>query len=99
MKEKTLQAKIIDYCKTNGIYLINVYGSGMTAKGAPDLIGCYNGVFLAIECKVGKNVLSPAQQIHKKRILEAGGVHLTPYTLEEFITELEAVRKWLIKNT
>ena len=32
MRESRLQSKIISYLKANGIYYVNTYGSGMTAK-------------------------------------------------------------------
>lgn len=91
MKESALQKSIIEWLRAKGAYVVNIYGSGMTAKGAPDLLVCYNGKFIAVECKVGNNDLSPAQNIHKNRILRAGGAHIVPYTLTEFIKSFEAV--------
>lgn len=55
MRESRLQSKIINYLKANGIYYVNTYGSGMTAKGVPDLLICLNGKFIAFECKVHDN--------------------------------------------
>ncbi len=89
MKESKLQRQIIDYLESIGAYTLNVYGSGMTGKGTPDLLVCYNGFFIAIETKVGRNVLSPAQRITRKRILSAGGIHIVPYSLEQFITDFK----------
>ena len=91
--EKDLQKKVIDYLKSKNIYHINIYGSGYTAKGAPDLIACVNGKFVAFELKVGSNTMQPDQIIHKRRIERSQGLHFTPYTLEEvkqIIKELEA---------
>ena len=47
--ETKLQDKAIKYLKDNGIYYINKYGDGRTAKGAPDLLVCINGRFVAFE--------------------------------------------------
>lgn len=89
--EKKLQDQCIKYLKDNGIYYINKFGDGRSAKGAPDLIICLNGNFVACELKVGSNDLQEDQKIHKLRIERSGGFHYTPRTLEEFIRVLEAL--------
>lgn len=91
MRESTLQSNIIDYLRGRGAFVVNIYGSGMTGKGVPDLLVCYDGKFIGVECKVGNNKLSPAQVIQRKRIIQAGGACIVPYTLEEFIDQFEAV--------
>lgn len=93
--ESNLQKKCIEYLKTKDIYYINKYGDGRSGLGAPDLLTCINGRFVAFELKVGNNERSNAQDIHKIRIERNGGRHYTPYTLEEFIecVEKEVKRK------
>ena len=83
--EKKLQDKAIRYLKAKGIYYLNLYGDGMSGKGKPDLIVCINGNFVAFELKVGYNDMQDDQKIHKLRIERSGGLHYSPYTLEEFI--------------
>ena len=85
MRETKLQKKCIDYLQSQGIYYINIYGSGRTAKGAPDIIACINGKFVAFELKVEDGVISPSQRIHEKNIRKSGGYHFYPRSLEEFI--------------
>jgi hypothetical protein len=87
--ESDLQKKCIKYLKDKDIYYINKYGDGRSGLGAPDLITCINGRFVAFELKVGNNTKSNAQEIHKIRIERNGGTHYTPYTLEEFIESVE----------
>ncbi len=87
--EKVLQDKAIDYLEKKGIYYINQFGNGWSAKGAPDLTVCIKGRFVAFELKVGLNEMSDAQKIHKLRIERSGGLHYAPYTLEEFIKIVE----------
>lgn len=87
--EKNLQDKCIEYLKAKKIYHINIHGGGWGAKGAPDLIACVNGRFIAFELKVGSNDMQADQIIHKRRIERSGGKHYTPYTLDEFIKILE----------
>ena len=87
--EKKLQDKAIDYLKEKKIYYINQFGNGWSAKGAPDLIVCIRGKFVAFELKVGENDLQDDQKIHRLRIRRSGGLHYAPYTLEEFISIVE----------
>lgn len=84
IKESNLQSKCIKYLKSKGIYYINKYGDGRSAKGAPDLYTCINGKFVVFETKVGKNDMRSDQKIHKIRIERSGGLHYVPYTLDEF---------------
>lgn len=91
--EKKLQDKCIDYLKSNGIYHINKFGDGWSAKGAPDLFACINGKFVAFELKVGENDLQDDQKIHRIRIRRSGGLHYSPYTLSEFISIVEDLSK------
>lgn len=87
--EKKLQDDCINYLKGNRIYYINKYGDGRSAKGAPDLIVCINGKFVAFELKVGSNDMQDDQKIHKLRIERSGGLHYSPYTLSEFKSIVE----------
>lgn len=85
MRESKLQQECVKYLKSKGIYYINLHGGGWGAKGAPDLITCINGKFIALELKVGDNDMQPDQRIHMKRIKANGGLHYCPRTLDEFI--------------
>lgn len=91
--ETNLQDKCIAYLKAKGIYHINKYGDGRTAKGAPDLYACINGKFVVFELKVGSNGMQADQKIHKIRIERSGGLHYTPYTFEEFKQIVEALNE------
>ena len=90
--ETKLQDKAIKYLKDNDIYHINKYGDGRSAKGAPDLYVCINGLFVCFELKVGANDMQDDQKIHKLRIERSKGLHFSPYTLEEFINIVEAIK-------
>lgn len=90
--EKKLQDKCIKYLKDHKIYYINEYGDGFSGKGKPDLITCINGRFVAFELKVGANDMQDDQKIHKIRIERSGGLHFSPYTLEEFIKIVEDIQ-------
>lgn len=89
--EKRLQDKCIAVLKEKGIYYLNLFGDGMSGKGKPDIIACINGRFVAFELKVGDNDMQEDQRVHKRRIERSGGLHYTPYTLEEFKKILEVL--------
>ena len=90
--EKKLQDNAIKYLKSQGIYHLNLFGDGWSGKGKPDLIACINGKFVAFELKVGSNDMQDDQKIHKLRIERSGGLHFSPYTLEEFIKIVEELK-------
>ena len=90
--EKKLQDKCIAYLKSKGIYYLNKYGDGRSGKGAPDLYTCINGRFVVFELKVGINDMQDDQKIHKLRIERSGGLHFTPYSLDEFIAIIEELK-------
>lgn len=92
MKESVLQKAIIDYCKAHGIYIVNIYGAGRCAKGVPDLILCVDGVFLAMECKVGKNRLQDDQVVNMRRILNSGGRWCCPRSIDDAVSAIEDVK-------
>ena len=90
--EKKLQDKAVEYLRGRGIYYLNLYGDGMSGKGKPDIIACIKGRFVAFELKVGANDMQDDQKIHKIRIERSGGLHYSPYTLEEFIKIVEDLK-------
>ena len=89
--EKKLQDKAISYLKGRGIYALNLFGDGWSGKGKPDLIVCLGGRFVAFELKVGENDLQDDQKLHRLWIERSGGLHFSPYTLEEFVNIVEGL--------
>ena len=81
--ETKLQKQVQKYLKSIGCYEFKVHGSAYMKAGIPDIICCYKGLFIGIETKVGRNKMSPLQEIHKKEIIEAGGIHILAYNLED----------------
>lgn len=93
-REKKLQDQCVKYLEKHDIYYVNVYGSGRSGKGAPDLLICLNGRFVGCELKVGTNDLQDDQKIHAIRIKRSGGIHIVPRTFEEFkktVKELQSL--------
>ncbi len=69
-KVKNSVRKILDRL---GIYHFMPPGMGLGRSGIPDIIGCYNGRFIAIECKAGKGQLTALQARELGSIKAAGG--------------------------
>jgi len=90
----TPEVKVKKQC----VALLNEYGayyffpvaSGYGRVGIPDIIACYNGLFLGIECKAGKNKPTALQEAEMLKIRNAGGSTLV--INEENINELQ---EWL----
>jgi hypothetical protein len=77
------------------IYHFSPPGMGLGRSGIPDIIACYNGKFLAIECKAGKNKPTPLQERELNRIMNAGGEIFI--AREENIAELHERLLWMDK--
>jgi len=69
-KVKAQVKKILD---ERGVYYFCPATGGYGRSGVPDFICCYNGMFMAIECKAGKGDLTALQTRELTRIHAAGG--------------------------
>jgi Holliday junction resolvase len=69
-KVKASVRKILD---KHGIYHFMPPGMGLGRSGIPDIIGCKNGKFIAIECKAGKGKVTALQERELNAIAAAGG--------------------------
>lgn len=87
--ETKLQKSIQKYLKDIGAYEFKVHGSAYMRAGIPDIICCYKGRFIGIECKIGNNKMSSIQEQHKKEILNAQGIHILAYSLNDVKNVIE----------
>ena len=69
-KVKASVRKLLDVLK---IYYFMPPANGFGRAGIPDIIGCMDGHFIAIECKAGKGQTTPLQDRELNAILNAGG--------------------------
>jgi Holliday junction resolvase len=69
-KVKTGVRKLLD---TLGIYHFMPPANGFGRAGIPDIIGCMDGHFIAIECKAGKGKTTALQDRELNAILNHGG--------------------------
>jgi hypothetical protein len=73
--ERNLQLKVLAQLKT--IPNIFCYKAQATSRrGIPDIVGCANGVFFALELKRKGGKLAPIQRYTLDEIVMAGGIAL-----------------------
>ena len=69
-KVKASVRKLLDML---GIYHFMPPANGFGRAGIPDIIGCMDGHFIAIECKAGKGQTTALQDRELNAILNHGG--------------------------
>lgn len=85
--EAKVKAKIKKFLKEKGVYNFSPIGSAFGTHGVPDIICCYNGLFIAIEVKApGKLGTLTANQIaHIEKINSAGGRAIVADSLDKVV--------------
>ena len=81
--ETLLVDKIMLWLKAGGGLWVKIHGGPFQEAGISDIIGCYEGHFVAIEVKVGTNTATDLQLIFLKHVKESGGRYGVAYSLEE----------------
>jgi hypothetical protein len=69
---KVKKRAVAQLFKLGAYYFYPVTG-GWGKSGVPDIIGCYEGLFLGLECKAGKGKPTKLQELNLRQINEAGG--------------------------
>jgi Holliday junction resolvase len=93
-KVKKRVKAILDELK---VYHFSPMQNGMGRAGIPDIVACYGGKFIGIECKAGSNKPTALQERELNRILNAGG---EAYVInEENIEQLREELIWMNKHS
>lgn len=74
--EKKVKDMVVEILKSRGAYYFYPVTGGFGRSGIPDIVGCYRGIFIAIECKAGKNKPTALQIAEMAKIDKAGGVSM-----------------------
>lgn len=90
--ESKVKAKVITILKQYKVYYFFPVAGVFTRGGVPDIIACYQGQFIGIECKAGKNTCTKLQLLELESIKKAGGIALVirEDNIEELINVLAA---------
>jgi hypothetical protein len=71
--EAKVKAKVVKLLKAYDIYYFFPATHGFGRSGVPDIICCFNSLFMGIECKAGKNKPTALQEKELSKIRAAGG--------------------------
>ena len=72
--EKKVKDKVVKLLKQYGVYYFFPATHGFGRSGVPDVVCCFNSIFIGIECKAGTNKPTALQEKELADIRKAGGV-------------------------
>ena len=87
--EKKVKDQVVKILKAYGAYYFFPATHGYGRSGVPDIVCCYHGKFLAIECKAGTNKPTELQEREIQAIWAANGEAIV--VSEANIDEVRAV--------
>ena len=86
--ERIVKSKVTKLLTERGAYWFYPVASGYGSAGIPDIVCCYRGRFVGIECKAGKGKTTALQDNNLERIKQCSGFALV---VREDLTELIAL--------
>lgn len=95
MKEAYLQSKILKALRKAGGWWVKFHnGPRYGAPGTPDILGCYYGMFIALEVKRPGEKPTPLQASTIQSIQEQGkGIATVVHSVEEALSVLHKAKK------
>lgn len=100
MKESDLVMKTMKALRARAGWWVKIHGHPAQESGIPDIVGCYQGYFVAIEMKLPGEVgdVSPRQRMQLERIRRAKGVSVVCTTPQEALAVLDKIDSWGAKS-
>jgi len=74
--EGMVKKKVTKILKDHGAYYFTPVTGGFGQSGVPDIVACFHGQFIGIECKAGKNKPTALQQKNLDDIEKMGGISM-----------------------
>jgi Holliday junction resolvase len=74
--EAKVKKKVVETLKSLGAYYFQPVTGGFGRSGVPDLVACYRGRFIGIECKSGNKKPTALQLKNLNDIIGQGGIAL-----------------------
>jgi Holliday junction resolvase len=74
--EAKVKKAVTSILKAHGAYYFYPVTGGFGRSGVPDIVACYKGRFIGIECKAGSNKPTALQKKNLNDIMKAGGFSL-----------------------
>ena len=94
--EKKVKAKVVAILKEFGAYYFYASTGGYGASGVPDIICCYKGRFIGIECKAGKGKTTALQEKNIAQIIAQGGLAMV--VNEDNIEDVRTLMGYLLRG-
>ncbi len=93
--ETRVKRRVTDILRKYDAYFFFPASNGFGRAGIPDIIACYRGQFIAIECKAGKNTTTALQRRELRAIEDAGGYALVinETNIEQVETVLQQLKE------
>lgn len=87
--ETSIVGGCINELTGRGAWVQKFHGTMWTSRGIPDLIACWRGLFLAVECKRPGERPTAAQRFVHGRIRRAGGHVFVAHSRAELAEQLD----------
>lgn len=81
--ESKIKKDIKVYLRSIGAAVFPLPGGAYGCNGAPDILTCYKGKFIAIEGKANNGVQSSWQKLRQRQIEEAEGIYILAWSVED----------------
>ena len=90
--EGRVKRKAVAELKKLGMYIFFPATGGFGRSGVPDIVCCYKGKFIGIECKANGNKPTALQQSNLEEIVRNGGIAIvvdetSVFNLKQIIEE------------
>ena len=90
-EESKMKAEVKAYLTSKGACVIPIAQSSYSLNGAPDMVVCYKGRFIAVEGKTYKGQQSGWQREMQEKITKAGGIYAVIRSVEAAMQLIEEI--------
>lgn len=81
--ESKVKKDIKAYLKSIGAVVIPIPGGAYGSNGAPDMVACYEGRFIALEGKANDGKQADWQKLRQRQIERAGGIYVLAWSVDD----------------
>jgi Holliday junction resolvase len=93
MAEAAVTAAVQRELARRGAWAVKIHGAGVGRNGVPDILACYRGRMLAIECKSATGWPTKLQAHELERIARAGGWAVVVRGVEDVRAVLDRIEE------
>lgn len=95
--EGKVKKKVVEILQKYGAYYFSPVTGGFGRSGVPDIVACFGGTFIGIECKAGNNLPTALQKQNLVQIQKNGGIAVV--VNENDVNNIEQMLKQLKEKT